>query len=690
MTYRYIPVCLISFAALLPGARTAKADEEPQANAPAAPALLTIYTADINPATGAVLSAPTRLDTALPNSWLPQYSKDGRRLAYLSSMAGSGIQEITRRPEPLLSIRSLDTGHTTSFPVRLDRVFSFDWSPDGRKLVVRGADSRSAIVIHMIDVATGAMTPLAIGTPKVERYTQPHWADDSRRVYYGKGTPGVLGEPLMERDLDTGEERLLLDFSDVKTPDSTAFTPRGYLISPDRRHVAALGPPASGFRPGAAFNNPQALWVVPVDTKIGRRLKFEGFPYPSMGPAFAWTADSRAVLIISGEGPEQNARRNLWLVPIDGSAPVNLAIDLPIQNVSAAIHPNGRQVAFVSGPMPQQTAAGVTSVLSIQQLPSGIRVRRPAYQAGAGPLIAFYDAPPDKSSANEQYPGLLALLEADGYRTRRITGPLSPSSLKDAGVLFIRSPGSVAALKIASAHAGRPADAEVDAVQAAFLTDREVSVLVDWVRDGGSLLLIADHPPFPLAAAKLTAALGVTNWPNGNAGVRTDLCGPTPGNSGCWAPDPDGHRSATNIVFHRPEFPPKTSPALVTLEGPASRLAYQSAAAVLARHPITEGREPGEQVRRVVTIGGSAFQPPRGSIPILTLPPTAVIRRRLTADAPIGGWVQGAVTGFGNGRLALFAESAILSGGIDVTPGTVWADNRQFVLNVMHWLTRVL
>jgi hypothetical protein len=37
----------------------------------------------------------------------------------------------------------------------------------------------------------------------------------------------------------------------------------------------------------------------------------------------------------------------------------------------------------------------------------------------------------------------------------------------------------------------------------------------------------------------------------------------------------------------------------------------------------------------------------------------------------------------GQGRVAVFGESGLFSGG----PA---ADNRQFVLNVMHWLSRLL
>ena len=69
---------------------------------------MAIYTAEVDLKTGAVLSAPVRLATPLKNSWLPQYSKDGRRLAFLSSDAvvnandqRSLAQQVGTRPQPV-------------------------------------------------------------------------------------------------------------------------------------------------------------------------------------------------------------------------------------------------------------------------------------------------------------------------------------------------------------------------------------------------------------------------------------------------------------------------------------------------------------------------------------------------------------------------------------------------------------
>jgi hypothetical protein len=97
----------------------------------------------------------------------------------------------------------------------------------------------------------------------------------------------------------------------------------------------------------------------------------------------------------------------------------------------------------------------------------------------------------------------------------------------------------------------------------------------------------------------------------------------------------------------------------------------------------------------VATFSGSAFEALPGGVPLLalprgaelggitTLPNNTVLGLAKYQGTPIAGWLQGAVIEVGQGRLAIFADSAVVSGGTA-------ADNRQFVLNVMHWLSRVL
>lgn len=283
----------------------------------------------------------------------------------------------------------------------------------------------------------------------------------------------------------------------------------------------------------------------------------------------------------------------------------------------------------------------------------------PTFQAGSGPVVAIDEAHSNTHTANSPpFRGLVQLLQADGYRVRRISERISDSSLAGVDVLLISQPGG---------WLGPDSS----------LNDREVDRLLQWTRDGGSLLLILDHLPAPQNSARLTKALGVSDWDNGYTMVA-----------------PPDSAPIGNIIFWRVDSLPAPAPR-VGPTGPAGGAGYQGRDAVLANHPITNGLGPHQYVRRVVTFVGSAFRPPAGSDVLLTLPedaasfapaitPNEVPRvTSATPRTPVGGWAQGAVMRIGRGRVALFGETGLFSGG----PA---GDNRIFILNVLQWLSGML
>lgn len=295
-----------------------------------------------------------------------------------------------------------------------------------------------------------------------------------------------------------------------------------------------------------------------------------------------------------------------------------------------------------------------------QQVPSSATtpLTAPAFQLGKGPVIAIDEAHRNTHTfGSPLLRGLVQLLQADGYQVRPFADTISPTSLAGVDVLLLSGPGGWLG----------PEES---------LTDAEALALIQWIKAGGALLLVLDHMPAPRNAARLTAALGITNWHNGYAVVETpdSLMGP--------------------ILFWRPDFFPPKAPT-IGATGPGGGTGYQGPEAVLAKHVITEGRTPQERVQRVATFTGSAFHPPPGAEALLTMPGRAVslmppatpgtlpVFTAQTPRVPVGGWLQGAVMTLGQGRVALFAETGLFSGG----PA---ADNRKFVLNVLHWLSRLL
>jgi hypothetical protein len=149
------------------------------------------------------------------------------------------------------------------------------------------------------------------------------------------------------------------------------------------------------------------------------------------------------------------------------------------------------------------------------------------------------------------------------------------------------------------------------------------------------------------------------------------------------------------------------------------QLLFSRANGLLGDHPITRGRNDAERINNVVSFTGQSLIGPPGSTPLLKLgrgaweAPTRAESQLLTQDAAadvepesfssahgrdVGGRAQGLAFSLGRGRVVVLGEAAMLSAqvfpaadgsqarmGMNV-PGN---DDKQFALNVMHWLSRL-
>ena len=313
----------------------------------------------------------------------------------------------------------------------------------------------------------------------------------------------------------------------------------------------------------------------------------------------------------------------LWLGLVSGAAP---------QSGTTACHPTlapagGGQIADSSFNSP---------------------ITRPAYSPGAGPRILLDEAHHNFHTLDGRYSAFARLLQRDGFRVEPLRTPASAEVLAHARVLVI-----------ANALAERNARGDWTLPTPSAFTAAEIAAIRIWVAGGGSLLLIADHMPFPGAAEDLAAAFGAYLL----NGFATD--------SAC---------AADQFGFRRGDR-------------------------TLADHPITRGRSAGERVDSVRSFTGQAFRVLPDHQPLLTVPHGTVLllpRRawefsdstpRLAAE----GLVQGAVWRFGRGRVALFGEAAMFSAQLAGRErramgmnAPVAAQNPQFLLNLMHWLAGLL
>lgn len=306
--------------------------------------------------------------------------------------------------------------------------------------------------------------------------------------------------------------------------------------------------------------------------------------------------------------------------------------------------------------------AAVWSLLCFLLLPAGLRSQEndpdfdpavgcPAYARGVGPRLLLDEAHRNLHTASGRYASFAAVAERDGFRVEPWTTDFSAAPPPE-GVILV----------IANARGAK------EMTDAAF-SPAEVENLRSWVAAGGSLFLIADHTPFGSAAGSLSSALGVEMI--------------------------DGHaRDAQNKA---PELP-----------GPAF-LEFTRANGLLGEHPILHGRSPGEAIGRVVTFGGQALRPGPNAAVLLRLGPEAeVTPERQGTDAQarnVGGLAQAVALEIGKGRVVVTGEAGLFGAQILSAenaravglpgelrfgmnhPGT---DDRQLLLNILHWLSRLL
>jgi hypothetical protein len=269
-------------------------------------------------------------------------------------------------------------------------------------------------------------------------------------------------------------------------------------------------------------------------------------------------------------------------------------------------------------------------------------VGRPGWEAGKGPVALLDEAHVNFHTLDGRYYTFGRLLAGDGLVVRPLRAAFTRDALAGARLLVIAN----------ALHERNRTDWTLPTPSA--FTPAEIAAVRDWVREGGSLLLIADHMPFPGAAQDLAAAFGIRML------------------NGFAAPPGDG---SGQITFRRSD-------------------------GTLPDHPITRGGSPGERIDSVVSFTGQAFSADgaaplmvlRDSITVL-LPDTAWQFSPATRRVPGAGLLQGAVLSHGRGRVAVFGEAAMFSAqraGPNRDPMGMNApqarQNPQFLLNVVHWL----
>ena len=270
-------------------------------------------------------------------------------------------------------------------------------------------------------------------------------------------------------------------------------------------------------------------------------------------------------------------------------------------------------------------------------------IHNPVYKHGKGPMVYIDEGHHNFHTKEGRYKAFSNLLERDGYVVKGYAGEFVRAKLGEGKILVISN-----ALNEKNVR-------DWTLPNPSAFTGVEIENVRQWIYEGGSLFLIADHMPMAGAALDLAAAVGF-EFSNG-------------------------------FVFDT-----------TTLRGPAI---FRLQDGTLVESQVTKGRNGIETVRQVVTFTGQAFKLPENASPILIfddryvnfLPDTAWVFNEYTEKYNAGGWSQGAYMQFGQGRLVVFGEAAMFSAQL-AGPNRIKAgmnheiarENYQLLLNIIHWL----
>jgi hypothetical protein len=267
------------------------------------------------------------------------------------------------------------------------------------------------------------------------------------------------------------------------------------------------------------------------------------------------------------------------------------------------------------------------------------------------PRVTIDRAHHNAHTARGKYRPFAEMLRMDGCEVSSGKRGFSAGSLKHTDVLVI----------VNAAGAGHP---QLFGINLPFsehgrredpaFTDDEIEAVQTWVRNGGSLLLIADHSPFGSAASAMALAFGVHM-----------------------------HKGFTEI----PEEP--SDPMEFSIENKR-----------LTVNPITEGIDSTTRVSRVLTFTGQSLDGPADATVLLALPDKAIEYMPQGGEGKVemkeekAGRAQGLAFDYGKGRVVVLGEAAMLTAQVykddHFGMNSLGCDNQQFALNIVHWLTHTI
>jgi dipeptidyl aminopeptidase/acylaminoacyl peptidase len=252
----------------------------------------------------------------------PRWSPDGHRLGFLSRRRGwSQVwlidAPVPRRGRPAIEPKPPRATVVTGSGVDVD---AFEWSPDGSRLAVmaqRGPDIAEKSQIAFVDVATG-VTRVVAGERSVD--VGGRWVRDGSLLYVSDAD----GWFQVVRLTADGHDRIVLTAGEREHGDPSGGVGSAPLPSPDGSrfvHVEIhdglqdllVGDLATAEAPKRGRGRPPKTPRTVTAAAAGRRIN----PWDGVWKSVGWLADGAWIVAV---GERETGPADLWLLPVPGVA----------------------------------------------------------------------------------------------------------------------------------------------------------------------------------------------------------------------------------------------------------------------------------------------------------------------------------------------------------------------------------
>jgi Tol biopolymer transport system component len=239
----------------------------------------------------------------------PSWSPDGKSLLY-------GVC----RPQAAcaIAVGSPESGHVREVRPKMAYLGATRWSADGQSFITDGTDLRGKRALYRINARTGEISFLHERPGAVVQL-----APDEKKIYYR------VGGSIIERDIVVGSEREL--FHERAKGNSISIK-----VSPNGRQIAAV----------ETAGTKQTLYLLPISGDAPIELLRSKSGETLNGFRLEWMPDGRSVIL--PKVPSPGSPTELWMVPIDSQSAQKLDFHVDGLEPGFAIHPDGRQIAFVA------------------------------------------------------------------------------------------------------------------------------------------------------------------------------------------------------------------------------------------------------------------------------------------------------------------------------------------------------